>query len=38
LKPGEYVILTSIDREFRAIQLCFEFSVEPPAPAAPVTN
>jgi hypothetical protein len=27
LPPGEYLILTTPDREFRAIQLCFEFSV-----------
>jgi hypothetical protein len=29
LPPGEYLILTAPDREFRAIQLCFEFSVQP---------
>jgi hypothetical protein len=28
LPPGEYLILTAPDREFRAIQLCFEFSVQ----------
>jgi hypothetical protein len=29
LARGEYVFLTAPDREFRAIQLCFEFSVQP---------
>lgn len=29
LRAGEYVILTAPDREYRAIQLCFEFSVQP---------
>lgn len=29
LPPGEYVILTAPDREYRAIQLCFEFSLQP---------
>lgn len=30
LAPGEYLILTAPDREYRAIQLCFEFSVQQP--------
>ncbi len=29
LAPGEYVILTSLDREERAIQLSFEFALRP---------
>jgi len=38
LKPGEYVILTAINNEYRAIQLCFEFSVQAPASLPPITN
>jgi hypothetical protein len=29
LQPGEYVILTSLDRELRPIQLSFEFGLRP---------
>ena len=29
LPAGEYLILTAPDREYRAIQLCFEFSLQP---------